>query len=191
MKRKVILVTDGDKMAQKAIEKAANNIGGRCISKSGGNPTPLTGDQIVALIKKAKYDPVIIMVDDIGNPGFGKGEKALGEILLHPEVEVLGVVAVASHTEEVEGVKVNFSIDFNGHIVDNAVDKDGKETSSKILFGDTVDVINEYSIPLVVGIGDIGKMKGKDDHLIGSPIITKALRELISRSGTKEYEKEE
>jgi len=40
------------------------------------------------------------------------------------------------------------------------------------------------------GICVIGKMKGKDDHLIGSPIITKALRELISRSGTKEYEEE-
>ena len=30
-KRKVILVTDGDTIAKEAVEKAAANIGGRCI----------------------------------------------------------------------------------------------------------------------------------------------------------------
>ncbi|MGF7058603.1 stage V sporulation protein AE [Brassicibacter mesophilus] len=190
MKRKIILVTDGDDVAQKAVEKAAKNIGGRCISRSAGNPTPITGEEIINLIKSAKYDPVVIMVDDIGNPGFGKGEKALNDILIHPDMEVLGVVAVASNTQDVTGVKVDFSVDYMGHMVSNAVDKDGVETSSKTLYGDTVDIINKFSIPIVVGIGDIGKMRGKDNHAIGAPIITKALKEILNKSGSKDNERE-
>ncbi len=190
MKRKIILVTDGDVIAQKAVEKAAKNIGGRCISRSAGNPTPISGEEIVNLIKSAKYDPVVIMVDDIGNPGFGKGEKALDYIIEHPDTKVLGVVAVASNTQDVEGVKVDFSVDYMGKIVSNAVDKNGIETNSDILYGDTVDIINKFSIPIVVGIGDIGKMKGKDNHAIGAPIITKALKEILIRSevGNNEIE---
>ncbi|WP_222430861.1 stage V sporulation protein AE, partial [Bacillus licheniformis] len=38
-KRKVILVTDGDIYAAKAIEYAARKTGGRCISQSAGNPS--------------------------------------------------------------------------------------------------------------------------------------------------------
>lgn len=190
MRRKIILVTDGDVIAQRAVEKAAKNIGGRCISRSAGNPTPITGEEIVNLIKSAKYDPVVIMVDDIGNPGFGKGEKALNDILVHSDMKVLGVVAVASNTQDVTGVKVDFSVDYMGRIVSNAVDKDGVETKSNILYGDTVDIINKFSIPIVVGIGDIGKMRGKDNHAIGAPIITKALKEILNRSGAKDNERE-
>lgn len=184
-KRRVILVTDGDKKAQKAIEIAVKKIGGRCISKSGGNPTRLNGDEIVKLIKIAKYDPVVIMVDDKGDPGFGKGEKALQEVLTHSEIEVIGVVAVASNTEGVKGVEVDFSVNSNGEIVFGAVDKEGRETGDKKIYGDTVDIINEYSFPLVVGIGDIGKMKGKDDCSFGAPIITSALNEILIRSNKK------
>lgn len=46
-KRRVILVTDGDGIAKKAVETAALRIGGRCISKSAGNPTPLSGKKII------------------------------------------------------------------------------------------------------------------------------------------------
>ena len=189
MKRKIILVTDGDKVAKKAVEKAVKNIGGRCISRSAGNPTPITGNEIVKLIKEAEHDPVVIMVDDIGDPGTGKGEIALGQILSHPDTEVLGVVAVASNTEEVSGVEVDFSVDYMGHVINSAVDKEGVVTSGKTLFGDTVDIINEFSIPIIVGIGDIGKMKGKDDCLKGAPIITKALEEILYRSGEKRDER--
>lgn len=185
-KRKVILVTDGDTVAQRAIEMAVARIGGRCISRSAGNPTPLTGEEIVDLVKTAKYDPVVIMVDDKGHTGIGKGEEALREILLHPKTQVLGVIAVASNTIGVKGVKVDFSINCEGKLVSNAVDKLGHETDSKVLYGDTVDIISKYSIPLVVGIGDIGKMDGKDDPLIGAPIVTKALQEIITRSGKDE-----
>lgn len=182
MKRKVILVTDGDTMAHKAVSIAVKNIGGRCISRSAGNPTPIQGSKIASLVQLAKNDPVVIMVDDIGNPGTGEGERALDVLLSHPEIVVLGIVAVASNTEGVEGIKVDFSVDCNGRIVQNAVNKEGQETEEKILYGDTVDIINKYSIPLVVGIGDIGKMKGKDDCRKGSPILTKALEEILNRS---------
>lgn len=180
--RNVILVTDGDTIAQKAVEAVVKKIGGRCISKSAGNPTPIEGDKIINLIKIAKYDPVVIMVDDIGDPGIGKGERALDILLSDTSIKILGVVAVASNTEGVEGVKVDFSIDRNGKVVENAVNKDGEETELKILYGDTVDTINKYSIPIVVGIGDIGKMDGKDDCRIGAPILTKALEEILNRS---------
>ncbi|EOD01516.1 stage V sporulation protein AE [Caldisalinibacter kiritimatiensis] len=181
-KRKIILVTDGDNVARRAVEVAAKNIGGRCISRSGGNPTPITGEKIVDFIKQAKYDPVVIMVDDVGDEGFGKGEKALNEILLCDDVEILGIVAVASNTKDVNGIKVDFSVTADGKVVKKAVDKDGVETDDNILYGDTVDIINSYNIPLVVGIGDIGKMNGKDDISKGAPIVTKALKEILNRS---------
>ncbi len=42
---------------------------------------------------------------------------------------------------------------------------------------------SKCNIPLIVGIGDIGKMDGKDDCEIGAPIITKAMEEIINRVG--------
>lgn len=182
MKRKVILVTDGDDIAKKAVEKAAQNICGRCISRSAGNPTPISGEEIIELVSKAAHDPVVVMVDDIGNPMQGKGEKALAYLLNHPDVEVMGVIAVASNTENVQGIEVDFSIDHTGKIVESAVDKNGFETGTKVLYGDTVDILNSFSIPLIIGIGDIGKINGADRYTIGSPLITKALKEIINRS---------
>jgi len=181
-KRKVIIVTDGDSFAQRAVERAVHNIGGRCISRSAGNPTPLKGSEIVKLIKEAKYDPVVVMVDDRGHQRMGKGEDALKKIIFHPDIDVLGVIAVASNTQFVNGVEVDFSITCDGNIVEEAVNKDGVKTNDKILYGDTVDVLRNCDVPLIVGIGDIGKMNGKDDCEIGAPIITKALEEIISRS---------
>ena len=94
---------------------------------SAGNPTELTGDEIVSLVLKAPYDPVVVMVDEIGDPGFGKGEMALSQIMTHPEINVLGVVAVASNTSYVEGVKVDYSITCDGKKVEKSVDKKGHE----------------------------------------------------------------
>lgn len=51
-KRQVILITDGDDYARKALEAVAKEIGGRCISQSHGNPSHLSGQEIVNLIKK-------------------------------------------------------------------------------------------------------------------------------------------
>lgn len=179
MKRKVILVTDGDLCAKKAVEIAAANIGGRCISRSAGNPTLLSGEEIVEYIKQAKNDPVVVMVDDRGNTNKGSGEEAMEYILKCDDIEVLGVIAVASNTNGVTGIKVDYSIDRNGKVTKNAVDKHGIEKKDKIVKGDTVDVLNKVKVPLIIGIGDIGKMDGCDDTDIGAPIITKAMEMIL------------
>lgn len=181
-KRKVILITDGDSVAQKAIEIASENIGGRCISSSGGNPTPIKGRNIVELIKTAKNDPVVVMVDDEGLSQAGQGEMAIYEIANHPEIEILGIIAVASNTQGVNGIEVDFSITADGQIVNGAVDKNGLPKRGKKLFGDTVDIIESCDIPLTIGIGDIGKMEGRDDCEIGAPIVTKAVEEILKQS---------
>jgi stage V sporulation protein AE len=182
-KRKVILVTDGDMIARKAVETAATNIGARCISRSAGNPTPLTGDELVNLVKQAKHDPVVVMADDRGHTGQGKGEQAISIIANCPDIEVIGVVAVASNTEGVNGVKVDVAISKNGNIVEKTVDKCGNIKEGHILYGDTVDILSIVDTKVVIGIGDPGKMEGKDRCEIGAPIITKAMEEIIKRSG--------
>ncbi|MCC5911619.1 MAG: stage V sporulation protein AE [Clostridiaceae bacterium] len=186
-KIRVILVTDGDVCAKKAIEVATKNIGGRCISRSGGNPTPITAKEIIELVKKAKGDPVVVMVDDEGNENEGIGEKILCEIVVSHAIEVLGVVVVASNTKDVEGVHPDFCIDADGNIIDTPVDKDGNPTLDKVLYGDTVDVVETCKVPIVIGIGDVGKMQGKDDRRKGAPIMTKALQEIMNRSGNKNH----
>jgi len=184
-KRKVIVVTDGDKVAKKAVELIAKKIDGRCISASAGNPTPLNGPQILELVKKAPFDPIFIMIDDKGHSGKGQGEKVLEYLLKSPEIEILGVVAVASDTQGTQGVKVDISITKEGQVVKQAVDKLGnlKVTKPKILEGDTVDVINNADIPVIVGVGDIGKMEGYDSVYKQSPVTEKAIKEILIRSG--------
>lgn len=179
MKKKVILVTDGDECARLAVERAAKNIGGRCISRSAGNPTLLTGEEIVDYIKEAKYDPVVVMVDDRGNTHEGDGEKAMDYIINCGEVDILGVVAVASNTSKVKGVKIDCSVDRDGKVLYKSVDKYGFPKNDKIIKGDTVDVLNEEVVPIVVGVGDPGKMDGLDDVELGAPIITRAMEEIL------------
>lgn len=183
MKRDVILVTDGDKVARNAIEKAASNIGARCISRSAGNPTLLSGEDIVEYIKQAKHDPVVVMVDDMGNSHAGPGEKAMDYIINSEDVNVLGVVAVASNTEGVKGVKADCCIDRECRITKSPVDKNGiARKREKAIIGDTVDILNYERVPIIVGVGDPGKMEGYDDVEIGAPVITKALQEIVKHS---------
>lgn len=181
LKKRVIIVTDGDKIAKKAVEIAAVNIHARCISMSAGNPTHLTGSEIVQLIKIAKYDPVIVMVDDRGNTGKGKGERAMEYIINSNEVEVIGVIAVASNTTGGKGTEVNLSIDKFGNTVNCAVDKCGNKINNRILRGDTVNSIDNYSKLFIVGMGDPGKMDDLDRIEIGSPIVTRAIEEIIEK----------
>lgn len=183
-KRNIIIVTDGDDIAKSAVEQATKSIGGRCISLSAGNPTSLKGEEIVGLVKSAKHDPVIIMVDDRGDKGKGKGETALEEIICNDGINVLGVVAVASNGKDKCGMKVSFSIDKYGNKVKNAVDKCGNESDEAVISGDTLSILKKYrcKIPIVVGIGDPGKMDKMDDIGIGAPITTKALKEIINSS---------
>lgn len=182
-RHKVILVTDGDKMAQKAVEAAAANIGGRCISASAGNPTVLTGNEIVELIKTAEHDPVVVMVDDRGEQGMGRGEQAMDYILNNEEMDVLGVVAVSSNGKDCNGLKVSCSITKEGEVIDGAVDKYGKDVKSGKICGDTLSVLRSRKGLVIVGIGDPGKMDFKDEVQKGAPITTKALHEVLSRSG--------
>ena len=184
-KRRVILITDGDMVALQAVQAAASNVGARCISQSAGNPTRLSGEELVQLVKQAKHDPVVVMLDDRGASGTGRGEQALEVLARHPDIEVLGALAVASNTCGTEGVKVDESVTSTGSVVHAAVDKLGeiKNDAGGRLNGDTVDVLNHLNIPVVVGIGDIGKMDGADDITAGAPLTTRALREIIDRSG--------
>lgn len=188
MKKRVILVTDGDMCAKLAVETAAKNIGGRCISKSAGNPTVLTGEEIVDCINDAKNDPVVVMVDDRGNTHKGYGEEAMEYMLKSSEIDIIGVIAVASNTNEVMGIKVDYSIDRNGDLVYKAVDKYGLEKKDKIIKGDTVDILNYIKPPVVIGIGDIGKMDGFDNAVIGAPVLTKAMEKIISISKRRDLE---
>lgn len=182
IKKRVILVTDGDGIAKKAVETAALRIGGRCISKSAGNPTPMSGRSILELIRQTPYDPVVVMVDDKGHTGMGKGEMAIKEIVESNDVDILGVIAVASNTEGVKGISVDFSITRDGNIIETTVDKYGKKADGDKINGDTVDILDSIDVPVIVGVGDPGKMNGRDCIDKGAPIITKAMKEIIERS---------
>lgn len=184
-KRKIILVTDGDSVAQRAVEIAASNIGGRCISASAGNPTILSGQEIIELIRKAPRDPVVVMVDDRGVKGMGAGEQAMDVILNDDNVEVLGVVAVSSNGKDCNGLKVDCSITKDGNIVEGAVDKYGNYARKADICGDTLSILKSKRGLLIVGIGDPGKMDFMDETGKGAPITTKALEEVLKRSGYK------
>ncbi len=183
-RRKVIIVTDGDRAAGRTVQLAARNVGARFISLTTGNPTPISGPKVVELIKTAPTDPVVIMVDDRGKRGYGKGEKILQYVTEHPEINVIGTVAVASNTSRTEGIRVDESITRDGSVVEGPVDKLGnpEKTGHKLLEGDTVDVLNKLDIPVIVGTGDTGKMDFADDFGKGAPVTTKALKEIINRS---------
>lgn len=179
---RVILITDGDKVARRAAEEAAHKLGLRCISASAGNPTPMKGPELVELIKQAVHDPVLVMVDDKGNPGRGPGEEALSYICKHPDIEVLGAVAVASNTKRAKGVKVDLSVTRNCKVVQSAVDKDGRPRREPLLRGDTVDVLRDLDLPIIVGVGDPGKMEGYDCREDGCEVTTRAIREVLSHT---------
>lgn len=180
---RVILITDGDKVARRAVELAAARLGMRCISASAGNPTPLTGAELVELIKQAAYDPVLVMVDDKGNPGLGPGESALAYICRCGEVKVLGAIAVASNTRRAHGTRVDCSVTRDGRVIEGPVDKAGApDTHRRFLQGDTVDVLDQVDLPVVVGIGDPGKMDGADCLKEGCSVTVKAIMEVVART---------
>jgi len=191
-KIRVILITDGDSVAQHVVEELAATLGLRCISASGGNPTPITGEEIVGLLKTVHHDPVLVMFDDRGSSGKGVGEVAMEYVAAHPDIEVLGAVAVASNTVGVLGIDADECITGNCDIVDRSVDKDGylkgASCHKPIIAGDTVDVLNDLEIPFIVGVGDIGKMARADSIGRGAPITRKAIEEILKRSGI-EYDK--
>ncbi|MGV3464583.1 MAG: stage V sporulation protein AE [Heyndrickxia sp.] len=184
MKRQVILITDGDEYAKHAVELVAKEVGGRCISQSGGNPSLYRGEEIVKMIKSAKSDPVFVMFDDSGYVGEGRGEQALMYVASHKDIEVLGILAVSSNTHDREWSKVDVSVDRNGNLTPYGVDKFGEpDLELQRINGDTVYCLDQLNVPIIVGIGDIGKM-GKIDHYTnGSPITLEAVKLILERSG--------
>lgn len=190
-KVQVILVTDGDRVAQKAVESIGNELGLRCISASAGNPTPISGEEIVSLLQRVPYGPVLVMFDDRGRRDKYKGERAMEYVANHPSVEVLGAVAVASNTKGCQGVEADACVACNGQITEAPVDKlgeaDQEHTSVQhtVVQGDTVDVLNDVQVPVIIGVGDIGKMDKKDDISKGAPITKRAIMEILERSGIK------
>jgi stage V sporulation protein AE len=181
VKRKVILVTDGDQIAKASLEQAAKNLGVRCISLSAGNPSTLTAKAIVALILEAKHDPVLVMFDDCGSSRLGTGEYHLYEVATDPRIEVLGAIAVASNCSRSRGTPVHMALDGDGNIISTGVDKYGQHQLQRMarIYGDTVEVLNQLSIPVIIGIGDIGKMLNHDTKRRGSPITTRAIQLIL------------
>lgn len=183
-RRRIIIVTDGDDYARRSIEGVAAEIGGRCISMSHGNPSSLKGPDLIKLIKKAQHDPIIVMFDDSGYVGEGYGEEALKYVATHPDIQVLGVIAVAAKTKDAEWTKVDVCIDREGVLTPYGVDKYGiPELEIGRINGDTVYCLDGLDIPIVVGIGDIGKMAQHDHFERGSPITKKAVEIILERSG--------
>jgi stage V sporulation protein AE len=181
--KKVIIITDGDLYALKAVEQAAKDLGCRTISQSWGNPTNLSGNEIVHLIKKAPYDPVLVMFDDCGYPGEGYGERAMRYVAKHPDIEVIGAIAVAAKTKNAEWTKVDVSIDRYGNLTEFGIDKMGvPDVEFGRIGGDTVYVLEELDVPYIVGVGDIGKMSGFDTPEKGAPITKQAIQLILERS---------
>ncbi|WP_019242096.1 MULTISPECIES: stage V sporulation protein AE [Bacillus] len=189
-KSKVILITDGDEYAKRTVELVAKEVGGRCISHSQGNPTHITGPKLVELIKQAKHDPVLVMVDDSGFVGEGSGERVMKYLVKNTEIEILGIIAVASKTRQREWTKVDVCIDRDGNLTPYGVDKYGlAEMEIGRITGDTVYNIDSLHVPIVVGIGDIGKMAMQDDYKKGSPITKLAVELILERSGYNDNKK--
>ena len=184
VKRKVIVITDGDRVAQKVVEKVAKNVGGRAISLSGGNPTRVTGSQIAAAIKETPYDPVLVMVDDCGDSGKGPGETALEELARDPEIEILGALAVASNTAHADGARVDAAVTRDRQVIAEPVDKDGlaEPKGHSRVEGDTTANLDRLKLPVVIGIGDLGKMDDADLVEHGAVVTTKAVQEILRRS---------
>ncbi len=181
MKKRVILVTDGDENAQEAIIQACKTLGLYPLLSSGGNPTPLTGERLIWEIKQAPYDPVVVLLDDRGEAGEGKGERALEKLLQAKSLDILGVIAVASNTEHARGIEVNESVDRHGRVTRRPVDKYGEPEppGHRFLEGDTAEILARFPEVRVIGVGDLGKMKGGDDPAHGAMITTRCLKELL------------
>lgn len=186
MRPQVIVVTDGDETAWRAVSAAGEALGIRTLRLSHGNPTPVGGRRLADAVRASGASPVVVMVDDRGDPGRGAGERALGALLRDDGLDVLGVVAVASHTPHVRGVRPDVSVTAEGEVVSGAVDKEGDPAGGR-LRGDTVDEIRRSGRDVfVVGLGDPGKMDGHDRVATGVPATRKALELVLERAGERE-----
>lgn len=184
MPKRVIVVTDGDCIAGAAVETATQKINGRCISLSGQRKSGsgyLEPEDLVALVNSAPSDPVVVMVDDEGAAREGRGERILRHLATHPEIRLLGVVAVASNGGD--EVRVDASVARDGEVVSGPVTKEGIPQGAGWLRGDTLGVLQDIDVPVVIGLGDPGKMDFADDASRGAPVTTKALQMVLAHHG--------
>ncbi|HHU52382.1 MAG TPA: stage V sporulation protein AE [Firmicutes bacterium] len=183
--KKIIIITDGDGNAKAAVEKAGQNLGLRTISLSSGNPTLIPKEELVDQILHCQGEPVLVMVDDAGARRKGEGEQRLEGLVKDERLQVLGVLAVASDTEKVEGTPVDLSVNRQGQILRRPVDKEGHaERKGRFrVEGDTVDILNRLDVPIVVGVGDPGKMGEADAVEDGAQITTLAIKEVLKHHG--------
>lgn len=183
-KKRVIIVTDGDVYARKAVESVAKQMGGRCISASSGNPSRITARELIPMILSAPSEPVLVMFDDSGFIGEGPGESIMKEIVSNKHIEVIGAIAVAAKSRKEEWTHVDVCIDRDGELTAYGVDKFGvPELDIGIMNGDTVYSLDSLDIPFIVGIGDIGKISLRDRAEKGAPLTKKAVELIMERSG--------
>ncbi|WP_280768302.1 stage V sporulation protein AE [Salipaludibacillus daqingensis] len=186
-RKKVIFITDGDDSAVNAVKVAADTLQCYFLSLSKGNPSFVKTEVLIKKIMEAPLEPVIILFDDAGFPGTGPGEKRMKEVANSPFIYVLGIIAVAAHSDTNDWTNVDICVDRFGEITEYGVDKAGiKETVVKRIRGDTVDLLNVHDEPIIIGIGDVGKMGGFDDFEVGAPITKKAIQIIMERSGLRE-----
>ncbi|KGX83168.1 stage V sporulation protein SpoVABEA [Pontibacillus marinus] len=181
--KRVIVITDGDAYARNALDYLAKRIGGTCLTDLAANPTTATKDEMLKAIQRADEEPIYVLFDDAGVPGVGMGEEVLVDLAKEPEIEIIGAIAVASHTRSLEWSRFDFAIDGEGQLVPNGVDKEGvPEMEIGRISGDTVYCLDQLDIPTIVAIGDIGKMRGNDDIDKGAPITRKAIELILERA---------
>ncbi|WP_233254201.1 stage V sporulation protein AE [Salipaludibacillus keqinensis] len=186
-KKKVIFVTDGDETAAHAVKAASETLGCYFLTLSQGNPSPVDAKGLIKKIKEATLEPVVLLFDDAGCPGIGQGEQKMTEVAKSPEIFLIGVVAVAAHSYVNDWTKVHLCVDRQGKLTEYGVDKEGfEEVETGRIRGDTVDCLDINEIPIIIGIGDVGKMGGYDALEKGAPVTKKALTVILERSGLRE-----
>ncbi|MDC3415426.1 stage V sporulation protein AE [Aquibacillus salsiterrae] len=182
--KKVIIITDGDEYARKTIDYLANQLGGTSLSELTNNPSKVPPEKVLQAVHEAKQEPVYVLIDDAGVQGVGFGEKILSSLAEDPKIEIIGAIAVAAHTKNMEWCRFTFAIDNEGNQIPYGVDKKGIPIPEVgRINGDTIYLLDQLDLPLVIAIGDIGKMDGKDDIKKGSPVTRKALEIIFERGG--------
>ncbi|SDI30232.1 stage V sporulation protein AE [Natribacillus halophilus] len=183
MVKQVIYITDGDTAAAKAVETATKTIGLECVSLSGGNPTYGTYEQLLESIIATSYERIAVLFDDAGEAYEGRGEDFMVRLAREEEIELIGALAVASAERSGDWTKVDISVDRYGYLTEWGVDKEGfRDIEEYRIHGDTVYCLDQLQIPLIIGIGDLGKMGGRDAPKRGSPVTKTALELIIERS---------
>lgn len=182
MKKRVVIFTDGDQAAREAIKVACANVGAYPLTITAGNPSPLTGEEVLFLIKSCPHDPIVVMVDDGGWVGKGKGESIISYLLeAQDDIDLLGVVAVAAATRHTRGIKVDYSLTRMGAEVGAPVNKLGypEAAGHQYLEGDTTELLLLQNGIRIVGCGDLGKMDWQDNPKEGAPVTTECLRTIL------------